>query len=133
MPQYKERRKDCKYYVEQGLRSIGYKVNSTVQEKLGSKECYVIYTKFGNEVLTQQSYWSQVFIEVVMNVQDNNDIPFIIDEVLDKITKFVEESQAPQCTSFIFGDIDVNNLGTTSEVVFNAKYKYERDWIGSEI
>lgn len=130
MPQYKARRKDCKYYVEQGLRSIGYKVNSTYQESLGNKECYVVYTGFGNELVTQQSYWNEAFIKIVLNIDDNNDTPTVIREILQVVTKYVEDSKAPECTSFKFlPNIDVNPYGTTSNVEIPASFRMESDWI----
>lgn len=129
MPIYKERRKDCKYYVEKSLQSLGYKTNSTLQEKYADKECAVIYTGFNNQLETQCSYWDKAFIKVIFEISDNNEIPFLIDTIMKKVTHDVEISEAPNCTSFYFNKTDVYPLGQSNRVEMSANYAQESDWV----
>ena len=125
----KPRRKDCKYYVEEGMRKLGYKVSSNITNNLDNKECYVIYSRIGMGLDSQESYRTYAYIKIVINILDNNDIPNEIDKIHNAITKYVEESGAPQCVSFYFGDVNIDTLGTTSNVTLDAQYNYEVDWI----
>lgn len=131
MPIYKERRKDCKYYVEKSLQSLGFKVNSTIQEKYAERECSVIYIKFDTNPETQFTYWSHVSIKVLFDVVDNNDIPNMVTEILKKVTKDVEISAAAECTSFYFNRVDVFPNAQSSRIEMNAIYSMESDWINS--
>jgi NAD-specific glutamate dehydrogenase len=121
------RLKDCKFFVEEAMRKLGYTVASEVQEKLGAKDCYVVYERFGNQIETTQSYRSMAYIKIVISIQSNNDIPPEMDRIRKTVTKYVEESGAPNCTSFMFTDTDVDMFGYLVEL--HAIYHYETDWM----
>lgn len=133
MPVYRERNKDCKYYVEKSLQSLGFKVNSTIQEKYAENECSVIYSSFDNTIDTTQSYYDAIWIKILIDINDNNEIPSKIVSIVRKVTHDVEESGAPYCTSFYFGKAQVYPQGQTNRVELNAKYMMEVDWILDEI
>lgn len=128
MPIYKERRRDCKYYVEKSLQTLGYKTNSTLQEKYAEKECGVIYSSFTNQVETQMTYYNTIWIKIILEISDNNEIPTTINAIVKKVTKDVELSEAPYCSSFYFGNVDVFPLGSSNRVEFNARYSTEIQW-----
>ena len=117
MAPYREQNLDVKHYIEEGMRNLKYKVNSSYVEKMGENECTVVFTGFDNDIETQQSYWDRVWIKIIFSVKDNNVVPYKITEVLAYITKFVEDSGAPNCTSFMFGPVDCPQNGTQTEVV----------------
>lgn len=133
MPVYRERTKDCKYYVERSLARMGWKVNNTVQEKMSENECTVIYASFDNNLETTESYYNAAWIKVIFDVNDNNQIPTIINNIVRTVTHDVEVSEAPYCTSFYFGKAQVYPGGTTNRIELNAKYMMEVDWVDNEI
>lgn len=128
MPIYKERKKDCKYYIEKSLRDMGFTVNDNIQSEMSEGECAVVYTQFDNNIDTQESYWDTVWCKIVFCIHDNNEIPYKIVKILRKVTNDVEDSQAPNCSSFYFGETDVIPLGTTNRVEMNCRYSFEVDW-----
>ena len=133
MPVYRKRNKDCKYYVEASLTTMGWKVNSTIQEKLGENECTVIYSQFDNNIDTTESYYDAVWIKIIFDINDNNQIPSVISTIVSNVTKDVESSGAPYCTSFYFGKAQVYPGGTTNRVELNAKYMFELDWVDNDV
>ena len=128
MPIYKERIKDCKYYIERSMREMGFAVNDNYTNEMSEGECAVVYSQFDNEPDTQESYWNTAWCKVVFCIHNNNDIPQKISSVLRKVTRDVEKSEAPACTSFYFTDTDVIPLGTTNRVEMNCRYSFEIDW-----
>lgn len=129
MAVYKARRKDVKYYVEEAMKNLNFQTNSNFTNELNENECSVVYTDFDNNIETQESYWDIVWIKIIFNVNDNNAVPYKIREILTYVTKYVEDSQAPNCTSFMFGPVHALPLGTLSQVEMSCCYKLETDWI----
>lgn len=129
MPVYKPVKKDVKYYVEEGLRKLGWKVNSNIQEKYAEKECAVIYSDFENNIDTNMSYWDRVWIKIIFDANDNATIPDYVTSILHDITGYVEKSAANNCTSFVFGKVQVFPLGMTNRVEMTARYAFEVDWV----
>lgn len=129
MPIYKVSKKDCKYYVEEGMRKIGWKVNSNLQEKYAEKECAVIYNSFDNNLDTNMSYWDYAWIKIIFDLNDNAQLPDYITEILHEITSYVEKSGAPNCVSFVFGNVQTFAFGTSTRVEMNARYAFEVDWV----
>lgn len=124
------RRKDCKYYVERGLEKLGYSVNDRLQEKLAQNECTVTYTGCREAIDTTESYYGPFEMCITFQVDDNNEIPYMIMEIMPSITKYVEDSGAPWCTSFRFSKTEVRQLGgTTSIVNMYCIYDMELDWV----
>lgn len=132
MPVYKERRKDCKYYVEKALQEIGFKTNSNYNNEQGENEATVVYFDFTNNIDTQESYWDLVWLKIIFTVLDNNEVPYKIRKILRFVTKYVEESGAPNCTSFQFDNVHAPPLGTSTQVEMLCCYKFETDWIDEE-
>jgi hypothetical protein len=129
MAVYKARRKDVKYYVEEAMRKLNYTTNSNYTNELNENECSVVYNSFDNSVETQESYWDLVWLKIIFNVNDNNEVPYKISNILSFVTKYVEESEAPNCTSFMFGPVHAPPLGTTTQVEMSCCYKFENDWM----
>jgi hypothetical protein len=129
---YRPRRKDVKYYVEQAMRELNYTTNSNYTNELSENECTVVYSDFENNVDTQESYWDLIWLKVIFNVNDNNEVPYKIREILRFVTDYVEKSGAPNCTSFMFGTTHAPPLGTLTQVEMNCCYKCETDWIEME-
>lgn len=129
MPIYRVVKQDCKYYVEEGLRKLRWKVNSNLQEKYGDRECAVVYSGYKSKIDTTESYWCHTYIKVVFSINDNNNFPEYIAEILNEVTKYVEESEAPNCTSFVFEEVKVVPYGTTSVVEIYGRYSNEVDWV----
>jgi len=130
MPSYKERRKDCKFYVEEGMRKLGWKTNDAYQDVYAKKECCVIYSGIHTQLETQMSYHPTIDIKLIFDLEDNNDMFIVNDEILDYITKYVEDSNAMYCGTFFCRDTDFIPTGGRSyrvEMIFN--YHHERDWI----
>lgn len=128
MAVYKERRKDVKYYVEEGMRKLNFQTNSNYTPEMSENECTVLYGDYDSNVDTQESYWDHQWIQIIFNLNDNNEVPYTIVRIKRFITKYVEASGAPECTSFIFGSCHPVKLGTTTRVEMNCCYKFEVDW-----
>jgi len=130
MPSYKERRKDCKYYTELAMKADGWKVNDQIQDKFAKRECCVIYSGIHTQLETQMSYRPTIDIKLIFDLEDNNDMFEVNDEILDHVTKYVEESHCLYCGTFFCRDTDFIPTGGRSyrvEMIFN--FFHERDWI----
>jgi len=123
------RKQDCKYFVERGLERLGYKVNAYLQEKLEKNECSVIYTKVDYKVETTGSYYGDVYISIIYNCDNNNELPYSIIEIYDNITRYLEESGAPWCTSFRFLKPIFKNYADTTNIELQAVYSMEIAWV----
>lgn len=130
MPKYKVRRKDCKYYAEEAMRKLGWKVNSQIQEKYADKECAIVYTGIHTQLETQMSYRPTVYFKIVFHVDDNNDIFEVNDSIIGYITKYIEDSGADYCTSFYFESTEfIPTPGRSTLVELIGRFYYEKDWV----
>lgn len=120
---------DCKVEVEKSLRKLGYDTNPVDQSSLHNKECVVTYEGVDLSVYTQEEYDAPVFINIEFNLDNNNELPYMIFELVKNVTYDVEQAQVPWCTSFQFTNAVTHNLGTTSNVVLTAKYEPILDWV----
>jgi hypothetical protein len=123
------RKKDCKYYVERGLESMGFKVNSFQQEKIEPNECVVTVENCNFAVETTSSYYGEIVLRIMLNVDDNNELPYIVVEIMENITRYVEESNAPWCTTFRFLQPEFTEFGETHRVDFICVYSQEITWV----
>lgn len=123
------RRLDCKYYVERSLEKLGYKVNDTLQEKYEPYECAVTYESCNFHVETTESYWGDVGLRITINIDENNDIPYRVVEILDTVTRDVERSKADWCTGFKFLTPILYEYGQTHRVDLPAVFCMEINWV----
>lgn len=130
MPTYKVRKKDCKYYTEEAMKKLGYKVNSQLQEKLSKRECCVIYSGIQTQLETQMSYRPTMHIKILFNIDDNNDMEDVCDEILEYVTNYVEQSDAPNKGTFYFIDTNFDpTSGRGFNVEMTAIFMKEKDWV----
>jgi len=130
MPSYKERRKDCKFYVEEALKKLQWKTNDQLPESFAKKECAVIYTGVKTGLETQQSYRPVIYIKIIFDLDDNNDMLILNDELTAYITKYVEDSNCPYCGSFYFEDSDfIPTGGRSFRAELIARFEHEKDWV----
>ncbi len=133
MPTYKTRTKDCKYYTEEAMHNLGWKVNDNIQEKYAKHECAVIYSGYNTTLLTNQSYVPTAYIKIIFEMDDNNEMVQTADEIIDYVTGYVKlDSHAPWSTTFIAESTDFipNGKSYIGEITFS--YYYERAWRTSE-
>ena len=128
MAVYKQRRKDVKYYVEEAMRKLNFQTNSNYVNEMGENECTVIHSDYDSNIDTQESYWDTVWLKIMFNVADNGEVPYTISRVKKFVTNYVEESGAPNCTSFYFGPCPSTVLGTMTKIEMNCRYSFEVDW-----
>lgn len=112
------------------MRNLGWKTNDELQEKFARKECTVIYSGIHTVQETNQSYIPRVYIKIIFDMDDNNDMFTINDQIIDYVTGYVKlESHASWSTTFIFEDTDfIPTGGTSYRVEMTASYYYERAW-----
>jgi len=122
---------DCKTEVEKSLRALGYDTNPADQNSLHNKECVVLYDTIDTEVFTQEEYDHKVYITIDLCIDNNNEIPDTIIEIVKNVTDDVEESEVPWCTSFQFTNTSITKLGTTHLAHLIAYYEPIIDWVTS--
>ena len=123
------RHDDCKVVVENTLRSLGYDVNVDKTNVLNNKECIVYYSGIPIDIYTQESYDVNVEITIHLNLDNQNELPYVVGEILANVTEQVEVSEVPWCTGFHFISVTPNQLGSESTIDMVAKYEIELDWI----
>lgn len=124
-----KRNNDCKLQIENSLKKLGFKVNPRIQEKLDNKECVITFSNMIIDILTNESYDTKIEMCITLNIDNNNEFPYIILEMLENITKDVEDSEVPWCTSFRFTNIDCFADGEMVNVKLYAQFYLECDWI----
>lgn len=115
--------------VENAMKSLGWNAFPADTNNLGPKDCIVRWTNYTFDLLTQESYWGTPEICITFNIENNNELPYIIDEILVNVTDYVESSGAANCTSFKFTHSVVQPLGELTTVELYADIQYEKDWI----
>ena len=123
------RQRDVKMAVEEGLKQLGYTVYPQDTGYLQPMECVVRYTGYDHEIITTESYWDSVEIVILYNEDNNNEMPIHIVEILENVTKYVEDSGVPSCTSFKFTRVIPYPNGESTRVEIYATYDFEVDWI----
>jgi hypothetical protein len=124
-----KRTSDCKTEVEKSLRKLGYDTNPVDQTSLHNKECVVTYGDVDLSVYTQEEYDFNVYIEIEFNLDNNNELPYMIAEIVKNVTFDVEQAVVPWCTSFQFTNSSPHKLGQSTNVTLTAKYEPIYDWI----
>jgi len=125
MPTYKIRNKDCKYYVESSLKEIGWKINDQIQEHFDTRECAVIYSNIESEIETNLSYKQINYISILFDIDNNNDLPYVVEPILRTITNKVMTSGAPHCDSFVFTGAHSTQIGNSFRIEMIARYYQE--------
>lgn len=120
---------DCKTELEKHLKLLGYETNPTDQNSLHNKECVVKYNDVDTSVYTQEEYDFNIYITIELVIDNNNEIPYTIIEIIKNITYFVEQSEVPWCTSFYFTNSHVTPLNSSSLITLTAKYEPIVDWV----
>ena len=123
------RTSDCKTEVEASLRALGYDTNPVEQSQLHNKECVVRYSNVSSGIFTQEEYDFVVYIDIEINVDNNNEIPYVVMEIMKNVTHDVENSVVPWCTSFYFEDPVITPLGTSTNIVLRGRYEPIIDWV----
>ena len=123
---------DCKMRTEAAIKKLGYVVNPTNVNQQSNKECVVTYSNISMEVLTQESYNFDVELSITLTVDNNNEVPYVIFELVEKITKEVEASETRHCTGFYFRNCHTNFLGDMCEITLVACYQFELDWLNPD-
>ena len=124
-----KRNVDCKVKVEESLRNLGYDTNPVDQTSLHNKECVVKYDNVDVSVYTQEEYDYAVYITIEFNLDNNNELPYMIFELTKNVTYDVEQAQVPWCTSFQFTNCSCHVLGSSTNVILTAKYEPIYDWV----
>ena len=125
-----KRNNDCKLQIENSLKKLGFKTNPRVQNSLDNKECVVTFSNMIIDILTNESYDTKIEMCIDFNIDNNNEVPYIVLEMLENITKDVENSEVPWCTSFRFTDINYNpGEGEMVSIKLYAQFYLECDWI----
>ena len=123
------RTSDCKTEVEKSLKALGYDTNPVDQNSLHNKECVVTYSDVDLSVYTQEEYDYNVYIEIELNIDNNNELPYVIFEITKNVTHDVENAEVPWCTSFQFTNSSPQKLGSSTNITLTAKYMPIFDWV----
>jgi hypothetical protein len=123
------RQKDVKIAVEEGMNRLGYEVLSQNTNDLGPKECMVRYSDVIHELETNMSYWDGMELLILYNEADNNELPYNIVEILDNVTRYVEDSQYDNSTSFRFTRVELIWNGESTKVEIYGQFDFEIDWV----
>lgn len=128
MPDYYTRPKDVKYYVEEAMRNLNYVTHSNYTNNMGDNECTVLYSDYDNAIETQESYHDFIWLKIIFSIKDNNSVPYRIQDILNYVSKYIEDCGADYCTAFQFGHITIHQPGTLTEVEMSCNYHMENDW-----
>ena len=123
------RRRDVKMAVEDAMNELGYDTNPQDTGSLGPRECVVRYSGFNHEIDTNESYWVGLEILILLNIDNNNEIPYQIVEILENVTDYVERSATPNCTSFKFTRVIPYPNGESTRIELYSTYDFEIDWV----
>jgi len=126
------RTNDCKMQVELSLAKLGYKVQPRIQESVVSKECIVTFSDVPIDIYTDESYDFRIEICIELNIDNNNEFPYVIMEIVRNVTRDVEDSETPWCTGFRFTKPVYSIGGEMINVRLFAEYPLELDWIEEE-
>jgi uridine kinase len=97
---------------------------------MSSSDAVVIYTGLHTLLETQESYRQVVYFKILLSISDNNEMQKIFYEIMPKITRDVEQSNAPYSTSFYIENTEVIETGGQSlDVEILCRFYYEHDWI----
>jgi len=122
------RRDDCKVIVENTLRELGYDVNADITNVLNAKECVVYYSGIPLDLESQMSYDVNVEITIHLNLDNQNELPYVVGEILANVTEAVEISEVPWCTGFRFTSVQPEMPGSLTTLDMIAVYEIELDW-----
>ena len=120
---------DCKVEVETSLRALGYDTNPVEQTQLHNKECVVRYSDVDTDIYTQEEYDFVIYIDIEINLDNNNEVPYVIMEIMKNVTHDVENTEVPWCTSFYFTKPTVIPNGTLTNVILHGRYEPIVDWV----
>jgi hypothetical protein len=115
--------------VEETLRKLGYDVNPEKTNTMNNKECTVRYTGIPIELECQESYSIKLEITIHLNIDNQNELPYVVADILCNTTQSVEVSDVPWCTNFHFINIPIQDLGTEMAIDMIAQYEVILDWI----
>lgn len=123
---------DCKIKVEECLRELGYATNALNTNKVSNKQCVVTYSNVSLDILTQESYNFEVEIEINLTIDNSNEVPYTIFEIVENVTKFVEASNVRWCSGFCFKHCSTNFMGEGCDITLTAYYQLEVDWMSPD-
>lgn len=105
---------EAKAQIGKSMRDLGFdKVNYQKQEKLDINECCIYYTAMDSELYTTESY--VVHYEITIFFHEHTDIRIIkrVKEIMKTIEHDYVNSEEFAATTFMFGKIQIHELGTS--------------------
>lgn len=123
------RKLDVKMETENAMKKLGWNAYPSDTNALGPKDCIVKWTNYTWDLISQESYWGIPELCIKFNVENTNELPYIIAEILENVTHDVEESGADDCTAFKFTRSVIGELGEVTSVELYADIEYEVDWV----
>lgn len=98
--------------VRAALRSLGYTVHNTRQEKIKTKEIVVILDDVDVRIDTSDAYLGYVWILLEWDTTDVDNIPSNIITLITRLeNQIVYNSQTPRKATFKFIQSEVNQVG----------------------
>lgn len=105
---------ECKAQIGKSMRELGFeKIYYQKQADMGLWECAIYYTGVDNELYTTESYVNTYTI--VIDYHETCDTRLIkrIREIMKYVEKEFVNSHVFPATTFIFGKIQITELGTS--------------------
>jgi hypothetical protein len=103
--------------IGRSLKSLGFRVRYIKPSKLDELECFVVYgANFKLVVDTTESYILNIPLTIGWHERKGKNIPRRLKEIVGTVEYEYVVSGLTACTSFIFGEIVINDLGTSYSV-----------------
>jgi len=112
--------------IRKALKTLGYVVHSSRQEKIGTNEIVVILDDVTIEIETTATYRARNWILLEWDTANPDEIPSKIVKLVKSLEEYIVETAKPAgMTSFKFLQSEVNMLGLMYRVSIILEYVEE--------
>lgn len=112
--------------IRKALTSLGYKVHSTRQEKIGtidsSKEVMVLHDDTSIEIETTLTYHARSWITIEWDTSTPDNIPATIAKMVVDLEGKILDGSEPCKATFKFIQSEVNQLGLMYRVIVTVEF-----------
>ena len=105
---------ECKAQIGKSMRELGFeKINYQKQEKMDVWECAIYYSNVHVELYTTESYVNTYTITIAYHERSDVRLVKRVREIMKHVEKEFVNSHVFPATTFIFGQIQIEELGTS--------------------
>lgn len=117
-------RKDVRFYLMKSLQNLGFKVNDKYQDAYAPGELAVVYTSVDFSQETTHEYLAHMIMNIIIDIDNSEELPYLVMKIIGTTQEYVENSGAPNCTSFKYSQpyTDNSHFGNTLRVIFPCEW-----------